>query len=523
MDWQNFGCEIAGSARNGKTALESIEALHPDIVICDINMPVLNGLEVLKAASEQICPPVFVMLTNLEDFDMARDAMRYQAVDYLLKTQLEPETLEKSLALAIEECKKRGKLARVNQADSYIEDNLSLVVADNIKRILNANNNAYPRDALEALRRHGAFSSYCFIQLMMDFSELPSLVTFSSEEKKRLFDWESEVVEKLASNVFKNFAMLDKDGYGQSLTLFCYQYEKNDIVDALERFYKKLENASANITQSRLALLATDVFSDEACISTAIAQYYALREYYALSSCALMLAQHLPKIKYEPFNINDISNRLIMELRAKNIAECQNLLSSAIARIEAAPHTQSDTLNACTELYSVAATVLTPLLPKGAAGDYWSNTAAVIHFIHRLATRDAALVWLRELSSQIIKCLEQVTSAKSDIVEKAKQYVHENADKRIMLQDVANYVNISPSYLSALFKKEYKANFIDYINQTKMERACELIREGKYRIYEISYMLSFENAYYFTKVFKRHTGLTPTEYQRQLRGEKSNE
>ncbi|MEG0338551.1 MAG: hypothetical protein RR573_01385, partial [Oscillospiraceae bacterium] len=74
--------------------------------------------------------------------------------------------MEKSLTLAIEECKKRGKLARVNQADSYIEDNLSLVVADNIKRILNANNNAYPRDALEALRRHDAFSSYCFIQLM---------------------------------------------------------------------------------------------------------------------------------------------------------------------------------------------------------------------------------------------------------------------------------------------------------------------------------------------------------------------
>lgn len=85
-----------------------------------------------------------------------------------------------------------------------------------------------------------------------------------------------------------------------------------------------------------------------------------------------------------------------------------------------------------------------------------------------------------------------------------------------LLQDAADYVCISPGYLSALFKKQYNQNFVDYINEVKTNRACELIREGKYRICEISYMLGFENAYYFTRVFKRHTGMTPTEYQKQL-------
>ena len=53
-----------------------------------------------------------------------------------------------------------------------------------------------------------------------------------------------------------------------------------------------------------------------------------------------------------------------------------------------------------------------------------------------------------------------------------------------------------------------------------MERACELIREGRYKIYEIADLLSFENAYYFSRVFKRHTGMTPTEYQKKLRGDR---
>ena len=95
--------------------------------------------------------------------------------------------------------------------------------------------------------------------------------------------------------------------------------------------------------------------------------------------------------------------------------------------------------------------------------------------------------------------------------------MRQHVDERILLQEAAAAAGLSPSYLSALFKKEYNQNFMDFVNETKMRRACQLIREGKYRIYEISYMLSFENAYYFTRVFRRHVGMTPTEYQRRLR------
>lgn len=109
-----------------------------------------------------------------------------------------------------------------------------------------------------------------------------------------------------------------------------------------------------------------------------------------------------------------------------------------------------------------------------------------------------------------------------DVMEKAQNYIFKNIDKRILLQDVADHINISPNYLSALFKKQYNQNFVDYVNMEKMKRACELIQGNKYLIYEISYMLGFENAYYFTKVFKRHIGCTPTEYQWKCKNEHLN-
>ena len=109
---------------------------------------------------------------------------------------------------------------------------------------------------------------------------------------------------------------------------------------------------------------------------------------------------------------------------------------------------------------------------------------------------------------------------RQNMLEKARQYVLDNVDKRIMLQDVADHICISPGYLSALFKKQYDQTLVEFINEQKCCRASELIRQGQYRIYEISYMLGFENAYYFTRVFKRYLGMTPTEYQKKYTTEK---
>jgi AraC-like DNA-binding protein len=101
----------------------------------------------------------------------------------------------------------------------------------------------------------------------------------------------------------------------------------------------------------------------------------------------------------------------------------------------------------------------------------------------------------------------------SRAVKKARQFILDNVTKRIMLRDVAEYAGISPGYLSTLFRKEYNQSMVDFINQVKINRACELLWENEYRINEISNMLGFENAFYFSRVFHHRTGLTPSEYQ----------
>jgi YesN/AraC family two-component response regulator len=103
-----------------------------------------------------------------------------------------------------------------------------------------------------------------------------------------------------------------------------------------------------------------------------------------------------------------------------------------------------------------------------------------------------------------------------ETVQKSLYYILNNVEKKITLSEVADCAGVSPWYLSTLFKREFKQNLTDFINQTKIDRACELLREKKLRINDLSFLLGYENPFYFTKVFRRHTGHSPSEFIRNI-------
>lgn len=118
LTWEDLDIEICGVAGNGKIGLEIIEKEHPDIVITDIKMPVMSGLELLKLTRERYgnVHPAFIILTSYEDFHMAKEAISYTIVDYLVKIELTPDTLkgavEKALTLLTEKKTKEKTLLK---------------------------------------------------------------------------------------------------------------------------------------------------------------------------------------------------------------------------------------------------------------------------------------------------------------------------------------------------------------------------------------------------------------------------
>ena len=120
VNWEEHDCELAATARNGQDALDQMRKIPIDIVLADINMPVMDGITLMKKASEEFPNTVFIMLTNLEEFELARQALKYHAVDYLVKSQLEAPMLEKALEHAKTERGSRSYRTVTSAAD-YME------------------------------------------------------------------------------------------------------------------------------------------------------------------------------------------------------------------------------------------------------------------------------------------------------------------------------------------------------------------------------------------------------------------
>ena len=394
LDWERLGCTVCGTARDGQQALELLPVRRPAIVICDIKMPRLTGLELLEACAQRYPEVVFIMLTNHQDFHMAQQSLRGRAVDYLLKIDLDEEKLAHSLRLAIDECEKRRRLCASplpRHSGAPAE-----AAAHHAAVLLSPEGGCEAERAIAALEGLGAGSRCAAALLVMDPSAIPNIGSFTREERQRLFSFHRNLALDVAQKVFQGgpgFTLLPPEPGSGTAVFFLWGLEDAKLI---AQFQARLAAAFRDISQMRLSVLATGVLSGHGLIDLRV-QAELLRREYALSP--------------RPF-----------------------------------------------------------------------------------------LCWSQSMG-------------KTDYVAAAKRYVDSHILERVLVQDVAAAVGITPNYLSSLFKRQLGQNFMDYVNATKVKYACTLLQGGKHMVYEVSHMLGYDNAYYCAKVFKRYMKMTPTEYQ----------
>ena len=135
-------------------------------------------------------------------------------------------------------------------------------------------------------------------------------------------------------------------------------------------------------------------------------------------------------------------------------------------------------------------------------------------------------------SSEILECLErmadfieieqldskEVTQLDNRIVERAKEYIDEHYSENVTLKLVAEYVGISQGYLSSLFTQNLRCGFVDYVNQVRINHACIYLRQNYFKTYEIAYKIGFHDEKYFSKVFKKIKGVSPSQYKKGENG-----
>ena len=389
--------EVVGSAPNGRDALRLIEELRPDIVVSDIKMPVMTGLDLIETSSKRFGSlPVFIMLTAYEDFEMARRALAGEAVDYLVKIELSEETLSKALNRAVKRVREHEgarSVESVNETTSFEEFRQKFLI-----RLLN---NLIPdQETFQTLATDNRID-FSYNRYIVVFGQIHTDSSIAEDKLLPLYtsclNMTTEIVERYApcytiSNDLRHF------------TYIFYFEEETAIADAMGQIMDALENAIDMIESYFNAELSFG-------IGTAV--------------CG-------------PMNIHT------------SFEEAKTAVSQA------------------------------------------DKNNRVRLFSHIVGSNRR--------------------SGKDKLIASIQEYIEENLNGRLLLNEVAEVFGLSPAYLSSIFKKNTDIGFSEFVNTKKIEKAKELLLKEDMKIYEVSDALGFESAYYFSKVFKKVEGVSPRDY-----------
>lgn len=202
----------------------------------------------------------------------------------------------------------------------------------------------------------------------------------------------------------------------------------------------------------------------------------------------------------------------------RNLKGINTLMDNVIARIQNTAHQKSQAIWLLNELNREASTALAKF---GVMETSTYERVSSIAVIDNISTRKQVVSWLEMLRNTLDDVIGNGNMPGNPLAQKARKYVVDHLEDCISLQETAEYVGVSAGYLSTIFKREYNQSFVDYVNETKMEYACRLLEEGELMVMEIAYRLGYENAYYFSKVFRKYIGMSPTDYQRRMEDEKN--
>ena len=512
LDWKSLDCEVVGTADNGQAALDGIRALRPDIVVCDIEMPVYTGIQLLEIFSESAPDIVFIMLTNYQDFELLQNALHFNASDYLLKSGLKPEKLAAAIEKARQLHLERQQMQCYHWVQDYLMDHTQETLTINLPLLMRQPAGSRRREAAALCDSLHAFDGFCLMHLYIHLEQIPSYPDFTPRDTQQVLLSTEDMIHKMKAAFFPK--SVQWQGEDRSFYVFSYGLS-DDWKEKIAKFQEKLLHIIRTITSAEISVLATGLHQGAEEFAQLQKEMNLLETAFFHHPQKLLCFEDAALSSEEKAEPSWPPLERVMQALVKcDGAELSRWFHELETCCALTALDRQTAVHHCTQAFQCIREGLhnSPVL-EGALGDEQQEEIFLLQGIQSASLRQLT-AWLDELRSQLLKAFEHTDGIKRrDYLDLAKSYIQEHVEERLTLNDVSAAVHISPNYLSSLFMRQLSVGFVDYVNQMKMKRACELLEAGRYLIYEVANRLGYENAYYFSKVFRKYIGCTPKEYQ----------
>ncbi len=509
LNWEEYDIEIVSTASNGVIALEHIEEFQPDIVITDIKMPLKTGLEVIKECNEKYGNlPVFIILTSYEEFNYVKEAMKYQTIDYLVKLELTQETLGATIVKAISRLKAiKGDIPKLQTQKNSLQS-----IRDRF--FIRLYNNLFENSEQFELQRRELdikFNSPHYVVINGKITESDKTV-LTPEKLYTLCMSTTEIIKKTISMEFNSYitpmdtrhftitVCLDDENYQEKIDELIILLNKT-ILQVNAYFNVKLIYSVGSVVQNPYNLNES---------------YYISRQllYRSKDEKSLLIYKDEEINNTSTFNVAEIKSDLRRAFEEFDTDALNNILKTCNEYFEKNKSLYVEAMDIAVNILYMAIS----LLPEGEENmnSIFENEPEGYRSIYRYNNTDEIISWINKLINGIFDLLSsRKMHYRDQVVVNVKNYIKENLDKRLTLNDVAYIFNFNPNYLSHLFAKHSEYTFVEYITKSKMDYAKLLLLQGDLRINEISEKLGYDNAFYFSKVFKKYNEVSPREFQQK--------
>lgn len=519
LNWAELNIEICGSASNGQIALDMIRSLSPDIVITDIKMPVMDGLELLNAAREEFGYkwPVFILLTSYEDFHLAKEAVSYQVLEYLVKVELTADSLKKAIDKSI----------------SFIEDNNASGADTNKatpvpnlysykeKFLINLLNNMFESDEQLYLQAKDLNINLDYSAFLCCYGSFEALSPAAPANYMTLYNGSMQLLRELVEKYYHCLTI------SLDITHFAilFAYGEKDI-EAINKSSDSVQQMTKDVLSKIRASIKNYCNVDLICgigtlcytPSSMCASYQCARSAYRQTGSDCPISYFSPEeiLPHDAFNFSLFKGSFTKAFEEYNSVVLSDAISSLCNLIDSHPHHYIQALDAAINILYLALSLLPDSIDT--LNSIFSGSPDGYMSIYRQQNTSQIVTWLNTFSNGICDFFDVRTKDyKNRIVFDVKNYIKDHVSEKLTLNQVAAQFGISTSYLSQLFGRYSNLGFNEYINYVKVQEAKRLLVEEHLKIYEVADIMSFGSEFYFSKVFKKIEGISPSEYVNSIK------
>ncbi|SFD65081.1 two-component system, response regulator YesN [Paenibacillus catalpae] len=514
VDWKSIGIDQVYKAYSGQEAIEQLHQFSIDIVITDIRMPGMSGLQLISEIDRQWPKTKSILLSGYSEFTYAKQAMRFQTEDYLLKP-VKTEDLLATVARVLRKLEREWEEVISAQRMTYtLKEHLPLLRANLLHELL------------QGKYRGGTALHEKMIRLELGgeawhrFSLMAIRLDEGFEEKSgEDLSWKEYAVANMAEEVFGGRYALwqTKDAHDYLIFLLTQRKDaEGDDPGWLERTASVLQSAVGVYLKGKVSIMisGTGVFPGDvpAAYNRSITafrnrigqepeQFMRLEDEEDVVTAVRSL-----EYLYEP-------PALIHLLEAARWEAVEERYKRIFAGVENGEPVSEEQL---LEIYFAIASAYTYIAHKNGrllADTFGTDYGRMIsgmpfRTVHQL--REWSFRTLQALQEDIAK---ETKDNRSSLIDRIRSFIDENVTGDLSLQSVADRVKLHPVYVSKVYKLETGENISDYIQRVKMEEAQSLLVNSDEKVYVIAARLGYQRPHSFIGAFKKTFGMTPQEYR----------